>query len=80
MHCDIVDIGTEGIADWVTIAGCLRHLAKVLLFVANVMFGTRDDASALYTSDGLGDLDTSQSWVRTDTTCEQRFSLYITNC
>ena len=37
----------------------------MLLFITDVVFGTRNNASALDASDSLCDLDAGQDWVRT---------------
>jgi len=65
MHGNIVNVRTDSIANRRAVSSSLRSLAEMLLFITDVVFGTRNNASALDASDSLCDLDAGQDWVRT---------------
>lgn len=55
MQSDVVDVCANAITDVETIANSFGALTKVLLLVADVMFGAGNDTRALDTLDTLGE-------------------------
>lgn len=64
MHGNVVEVRAEGIADYGTVSSRFRYLAEMLLLIANVMFRAGNDPRTLNSSNGLGDLDAGQDWIR----------------
>ena len=61
----IIDIRAIAFRNIEPVSCCFCRLPKMLLFVANEVFRTSDDAGALNALDRLGDLNTGQDRIRT---------------
>lgn len=66
MHCLVVDVGAQSCCDIEAIANGFTNLAEMLLFVGNVMLGSGDNTSALYTFNSGSDQSTCEIRIGTE--------------
>ena len=77
MHCDIINVGADGIRNVCCRALGIGRLTEVLLLVQNVMLGASNNSGILDSLHSLCNGNTGQYWIWTEAWTGFRISSFL---